>query len=64
MQQAAIYLVSALPPELVRAMGLQPFESLAEAVGAALGKAGRSAFVAVMPEGGSTLPTLRGGGSG
>ncbi len=58
MQQAAIYLVSALPPGLVRGMGFQPFSSLAEAVQAALETAGASAFVAVMPEGGSTLPSL------
>jgi nickel-dependent lactate racemase len=58
MKRAAIYLVSALPAEQVRAMGFVPFSDPAAAVAAAVQAAGSRPFVAVMPEGGSVLPSV------
>lgn len=58
MKQAAVYLVSSLPRELARALHFVPFGDLDGAVTAALDAAGPDPFVAVLPEGGSVLPSL------
>jgi nickel-dependent lactate racemase len=51
-----VYLVSALPGDLVRRCGLTPFEELNTAVESALGRLGNNASLLVMPQGGSILP--------
>jgi len=56
MKQAAIYLVSSLPANLVRSLGFVPFNDADAAVTAALEAVGTDPFVAVLPEGGSVLP--------
>jgi nickel-dependent lactate racemase len=58
MKQAAIFLVSDLPPHLVRAMGFQPFDSPDAAFRSALGQLGPAASVGVIPEGAATLPRV------
>ena len=57
MKRANIYLVSALPPDVMGSIGLHPFESLEEALRSALAQLGASATLAVLPEGGSVLPS-------
>ncbi len=64
MTQADVYLVSALPSDFARRLGFHPFPSLDRAVEAARAALGRSASVAVLPEGGSILPALRETGRG
>ena len=59
MQNASIYLVSDLPPELVRGIFFTPFKSAHEALDEAFRKLGRNAKVLLMPCGGSTLPLLK-----
>ena len=59
MQNASIYLVSDLPPELVRGIFFTPFKSAQEALDEAFRKLGRNAGVLLMPCGGSTLPLLK-----
>lgn len=58
MQQADVYLISALSPDFARSIGFFPFSGLDEALLAALAHVGRPARVAVMPEGGSVLPAV------
>jgi nickel-dependent lactate racemase len=58
MKQANVYLISALPHEIARASGFQPFDSPNEALGCALAHVSRRASVAVMPEGGSVLAAI------
>ena len=58
MKQAAVYLVSSLPQELARALHFVPFTDLGAAMAAALGAVGPDPFVAVLPEGGSVLPSV------
>lgn len=58
MKQASIFLLSEMPAAYARSVGFTPFSDLNEAVGAALADAGPSPVVAVMPEGGSVLPSL------
>jgi nickel-dependent lactate racemase len=58
MQQASIYLVSALSCDCVRSIGFHPFESAQEALESALQRVGHNARVVVMPEGGSILPVV------
>ncbi len=60
MKQAAVYLVSSLPPGLARSLRFVPFGDLDGAVTAALGAVGPDPFVAVLPEGGSVLPSVSG----
>ena len=55
--RARVYLVSAMPPALVRACGMQPYRGVEAALQDALLAAGERATVAVLPEGGSVLPT-------
>ena len=58
MQQAAIYLVSALPAARAAAMGFRPFATLDAAMAAARDVLGPAPSIVVMPEGGSILPHL------
>ena len=58
MKQAAIYLVSSLPPDLARSLGFVPFSDLETAFTAALRALGPTPSVAVLPEGGSVLPAV------
>jgi len=58
MKQAAIFLVSDLPPHLVRTIGFHPFDSPDAALRSALGQLGPAAIIAVIPEGASTLPRV------
>ena len=58
MKQAAVYLVSSLPQELARSLHFVPFSDLGGAVVAALGAVGPDPFVAILPEGGSVLPSV------
>ena len=58
MRQADIFLVSALPAGSARTLGFQPFGGVDEALRAALDRVGARATVAVMPEGGSVLPSV------
>lgn len=55
-KRAAIYLVSALPEELVRQMGMRPFATVEAALDAAQSTLGDQASILVMPQGGSVLP--------
>jgi nickel-dependent lactate racemase len=59
LKRARIYLVSALPEELVRRCGMVPFDDLDSAVKAAVGELGPHARILAMPQGGSVLPVLR-----
>ena len=56
LENADIYLVSKMDPELVRKSFLTPYNSVQEAYNAATEKLGTGASVIVMPYGGSTLP--------
>jgi len=56
LENADIYLVSEMDPELVRKSFLTPFDSVQQAYNAAVQKLGADASVIVMPYGGSTLP--------
>lgn len=56
LENADIYLVSKMDPELVRSSFLTAFDSVQEAYDAASKKLGTDASVIVMPYGGSTLP--------
>ena len=56
LENADIYLVSKMDPELVRKSFLTPYDSVQEAYDAATRKLGADASVIVMPYGGSTLP--------
>lgn len=56
LRRAAVYLVSALPDDLVRQCGITPFAHLGQALDAALARMGTGARVLVLPQGGSILP--------
>ncbi|MFN2164691.1 MAG: nickel-dependent lactate racemase [Anaerolineae bacterium] len=58
LQRAAVYLVSALPGELVQRCGMTPFADLDAALAAALAELGAGARVLVLPQGGSILPQI------
>lgn len=58
LERCSIYLVSQMPPELVRGCFLTPFSTIQEAYDAARAQLGEHATVLAMPYGGSTLPTL------
>jgi len=58
MKQAAVYLVSSLPHELARSLHFVPFNDLGTAMTAALAAVGPDPFVAILPEGGSVLPSV------
>jgi len=53
-----VFLVSAMPADLVGRTSLVHFASAQEALAAAQGEMGRAASVAVMPHAGSTLPSV------
>ncbi len=59
LKRAAVYLVSALPAELVSRCGMRPFDDAGAALEAALATVGDSARILVLPEGGSVLPLVR-----
>lgn len=56
LNRASIYLISALPEELVRRMGMTPFATVEGALAAAQSALGDDASILVMPQGGSVLP--------
>ncbi len=58
-KRAKVFLVSALPEELVRRCHMAPFASLDAALAEALGTLGAAARVLVLPQGGSILPRVR-----
>lgn len=49
-----------LPKEWARSLHFVPFTDLGAAMAAALGTVGRDPFVAILPEGGSVLPSVAG----
>jgi nickel-dependent lactate racemase len=53
-----VYLVSALPSELVRKCGMVPFADLGAAVDAAFNSLGPDADTLLLPQGGSILPVV------
>ena len=57
--RARVYLVSALPRDVVQRCGLAPFADAPTALEAALAELGRDASLLVLPHGGSILPVLR-----
>ncbi|MFZ5918529.1 MAG: nickel-dependent lactate racemase [Chloroflexota bacterium] len=59
LRRAAVYLVSALPEELVCRCGMIPFAGLDAALAAALDEASPGARVLVLPQGGSILPLVQ-----
>lgn len=61
LKRAAVYLVSALPAELVRRCGMVPFEGVDAALEAATAAVGADAAILVLPQGGSVLPLCRAG---
>lgn len=58
LERCQVFLVSQMPPELVRRCFLTPFSTIQAAYDAALARLGPEATVTAMPYGGSTLPTL------
>lgn len=58
LQNADIYLVSDMDPELVKSIFMIPFSTVEEAFEAAKNKCGLNSRIISMPYGGSTLPTL------
>ena len=56
--RAQVYMVSAMPAELVNASGMSAFTDLGTAMRAAYGEMGPQARVAVFPQGGSVLPCV------
>ena len=59
LKRAAVYLVSALPVELVRRCGMVPFAGVDAALQAATAAVGAGASILVLPQGGSVLPLSR-----
>lgn len=58
LEKSQIYLVSELEPELVKSINMSPFESVQDAIDDAIEKLGKNSKVIIMPEAGSTLPTI------
>lgn len=58
-KRAGIYLISALPEDLVRCCRMTPFSTPDEALAAAFGLLGPGARVLILPQGGSVLPLVR-----
>ncbi len=58
LKKATIYMVSDLPFDLMRKVGIVPFVSIEKAINAALHALGDDAKILIMPEAGSTLPVL------
>ena len=61
LKRAAVFLVSALPGDLVRRCGMVPFASVDAALESALAEAGAGAGILFLPQGGSVLPLCRAG---
>lgn len=59
MRHADVYLVSDLEDELVKSIFMTPFDSVQQALDAAMEKLGSKATVLAMPYGGSTLPRAK-----
>jgi nickel-dependent lactate racemase len=57
-RKADVYLYSAIAPEIVRSVMLQPSEDLAQTLADLLAHYGPNARVAVLPEGPQTVPLL------
>ena len=57
-QRSHISMVDALPPVLVRACGMEPFQDVTTAVAAALTRVGPGARIVVIAEGGSVVPKM------
>jgi nickel-dependent lactate racemase len=57
-KRAGVYLVSALPEDLVRRCRMTPFGTLDQATEAAFGALGNAARLLVLPQGGSVLPLI------
>lgn len=57
LQNASIFLVSDLEPELVRDIFMEPFDSVQNAVDGAIKVLGPDSKIILMPVGGSTLPS-------
>ncbi len=58
MEKFQIFMVSGFDTDLVKKMGFIPYDSVQEAIDAALLIKGSKSKVLIMPQGGSTLPTL------
>lgn len=58
-KRATISLVSALPADVVRACGMQPFADAVTAFNTAQASAGPSPSIAIMPEGASVVPAIQ-----
>lgn len=56
--KAKIYMVSELSPELIRKLNFTPFLTVQDAVDYAISELGDNSKVLVMPQAGSTLPSL------
>ena len=59
LRRAGVYVVSALPVDLSRRCGLNPFNSVNAALDAAFSRLGSDSSVLVMPQGGSILPVVK-----
>jgi nickel-dependent lactate racemase len=55
LKRASIYLVSALPPDLVSACGMTPYSNVDSALQDALAQAGPDSSIVVLPEGASVM---------
>mgnify|MGYP000862496232 FL=1 len=58
LENARIFLVSEMDPQLVKSIFLEPFSSLDDAVEEALKALGKDSSIIFMPAGSSTLPTI------
>ena len=59
LETAAIFMVSDLPADLLRSIGMIPFDTVQEAVDEAIRRLGEESQVLVLPMAGSTLPDVR-----
>ena len=59
LENAEIFLVSDMDPDLVRNIFMKPFSNIHTAVNEALAKHGKGCSIIVMPYGGSTLPKIK-----
>lgn len=58
LQKAKVYMVTDLEDELVRKINFEPFNTVQEAIEAALKELGKESQIMIMPAAGSTLPRL------
>ena len=59
LEKAQIYMVSDIPFDVVRKIGIVPFASVKDAADAALRVLGADSKILIMPEAGATLPLVR-----